>query len=139
MYICKLIKRKTDDEPARFCNCFVRQLLTKQVTYQQKLQSFSFFVGALRTVSYTHLDVYKRQILPLSIFIFLWLNDTGAYCIGSLIGKHRLFERISPKKSWEGSIGGGVVAIGVAFILAHYFPVMSMPEWAGLALSLIHI
>ena len=37
-----------DDEPARFCNCFVRQLLTKQVTYQQKLQSFSFFVGALR-------------------------------------------------------------------------------------------
>ena len=37
----------------------------------------------------------------MSIFIFLWLSDTGAYCVGSLIGKHRLFERISPKKSWE--------------------------------------
>ena len=50
-------------------------------------------------------SVSYNPILPLSIFIFLWLNDTGAYCIGSLIGKHRLFERISPKKSWEGSIG----------------------------------
>ena len=78
-----------------------------------------------------------NPIFPLSIFIFLWLNDTGAYCIGSLIGKHRLFERISPKKSWEGSIGGGVVAIGASFILAHYFPFLSMWEWAGLALTVV--
>lgn len=82
-------------------------------------------------------SISYNPILPLSIFIFLWLNDTGAYCIGSLIGKHRLFERISPKKSWEGSIGGGVVAIGVSFILAHYFPFMSMMEWAGLALVVV--
>lgn len=82
------------------------------------------------TVSY-------NRILPLSIFIFLWLNDTGAYCIGSLIGKHRLFERISPKKSWEGSIGGGIVAIGASFVLAHYFSFMSMWEWAGLALVVV--
>ena len=64
-------------------------------------------------------------------------SDTGAYCIGSLIGKHRLFERISPKKSWEGSIGGGIVAIGSSFILAHYFPFMSMWQWAGLALVVV--
>lgn len=43
-------------------------------------------------------SVSYNPILPLSIFIFLWLSDTGAYCVGSLIGKHRLFERISPKK-----------------------------------------
>ena len=67
----------------------------------------------------------------MAIFIFVWLDDTGAYLVGSLIGKRKLFERISPKKSWEGSIGGGVVAIGVSFILAHYFPFMSMIEWAG--------
>ena len=85
----------------------------------------------------TYSSVSYNSILPLSIFIFLWLNDTGAYCIGSLIGKHRLFERISPKKSWEGSIGGGVVAIGVSFVLAHYFPFMSMWEWAGLALVVV--
>ena len=43
-------------------------------------------------------------LLPLSIFIFLWTNDTGAYLCGSLLGKHKLFPRISPKKSWEGSL-----------------------------------
>ena len=49
---------------------------------------------------------YYYYLLPLSIFIFLWTNDTGAYCTGSLFGKHKLFPRISPAKSWEGSIGG---------------------------------
>ena len=43
-------------------------------------------------------------LLPLSVFIFLWMNDTGAYCSGMLFGKHKLFPRISPAKSWEGSI-----------------------------------
>ena len=65
------------------------------------------------------------------------IRNIAAYCVGSLIGKHRLFERISPKKSWEGSIGGGVVAIGASFILAHYFTIMSMWEWAGLALVVV--
>lgn len=52
----------------------------------------------------------------LTLFILLWLNDTGAYCVGCTIGKHRLFERISPKKSWEGFFGGFFVcvAFGVA-------------------------
>ena len=53
-------------------------------------------------------------MLPLSVFIFLWMNDTGAYCVGSLIGKHKLFPRVSPGKSWEGSIGGGVLVLAVA-------------------------
>ena len=50
-----------------------------------------------------------NYIIPLSIFIFLWTNDTGAYCTGSLIGRHKLFPRVSPAKSWEGSIGGAVL------------------------------
>lgn len=82
-------------------------------------------------------SISYNPILPLSVFIFLWLNDTGAYCFGSLFGKHRLFERISPKKSWEGSVGGGVVAIASAFVLGHFFPVMPMLEWAGLALTVV--
>lgn len=82
-------------------------------------------------------SVSYNPILPLSLFVFIWLNDTGAYCIGSLIGKHRLFERISPKKSWEGSIGGGIVAIASAFVFAHFFPIMPMLEWAGLALIIV--
>ena len=82
-------------------------------------------------------SVSYNPILPLSVFVFIWLSDTGAYCVGSLIGRHRLFERISPKKSWEGSIGGGIVAIGSSFIFAHYFPIMNMAEWAGLALIVV--
>lgn len=82
-------------------------------------------------------SISYNPILPLSVFIFLWLNDTGAYCFGSLFGKHRLFERISPKKSWEGSIGGGVVAIASGFLLGYFFPVMPMLEWAGLALVVV--
>lgn len=78
-----------------------------------------------------------NPILPLSIFIFIWINDTGAYCTGMLFGKHRLFERISPKKSWEGSIGGGVFCIIAAFVLAHFFPFMPTLTWVGLALTVV--
>lgn len=76
-------------------------------------------------------------IMPLSIFIFIWMNDTFAYFTGMLLGKHRLFERISPKKSWEGSIGGCVFCIGAAFVLAHFFPIMSTGLWVGLALVVV--
>lgn len=82
-------------------------------------------------------SVSYNPMLPLSVFIFIWLSDTGAYCVGSLIGKHRLFERISPKKSWEGSIGGGVFAIAASFLLSHYFLFLSVWEWMGLALTVV--
>jgi phosphatidate cytidylyltransferase len=82
-------------------------------------------------------QVQYNPILPLSIFIFTWINDTGAYCTGMLFGKHRLFERISPKKSWEGSIGGGVFSIIAAIVMAHYFPFMSISIWIGLALTVV--
>lgn len=76
-------------------------------------------------------------ILPLSIFAFNWTNDTGAYCTGMLLGKHPLFKRISPKKSWEGSIGGAVFSIAGAFALAHFFPIMSTAAWVGMGLTVV--
>jgi len=66
-------------------------------------------------------------ILPLSVFVFLWTNDTGAYCSGSLFGKHKLFPRISPGKSWEGSIGGGILVLVVAALVG-YFTYQPAPE-----------
>lgn len=78
-----------------------------------------------------------NPILPLSIFIFNWVNDTGAYCTGMLFGKHRLFERISPKKSWEGSIGGAVFSIIAAIVLAHFFTFLSTGIWIGLGLTVV--
>lgn len=82
-------------------------------------------------------NVQYNPILPLSIFIFTWINDTGAYCTGMLFGKHRLFERISPKKSWEGSIGGGIFSVIAAVVMAHFFPFMSLGVWIGLALTIV--
>jgi phosphatidate cytidylyltransferase len=57
-------------------------------------------------------------LLPLSIFVFLWMNDTGAYCTGSLLGRHKLFPRVSPGKSWEGSIGGAIIVVLVAVLMS---------------------
>ena len=82
--------------------------------------------------------------VPLSVFVFLWINDTGAYLCGSLLGKHKLFPRISPGKSWEGSIGGGIlvviVAILVWYLLEQYDQNalgLSAIEWAGLGLVIV--
>lgn len=81
--------------------------------------------------------VAYNYILPLSVFIFLWSSDTGAYCFGSLFGRHKLFPRISPHKSWEGSVGGGLTALAAS--LAISFVDASLPawQWAGLALVVV--
>lgn len=78
-----------------------------------------------------------NSILPLSVFTFLWLNDTGAYCFGTLLGKHRLFERISPKKSWEGSIGGGLLTVAASIVYANLFSFLNIWQWIGLALVIV--
>lgn len=78
-----------------------------------------------------------NAILPLSVFIFNWSNDTGAYCTGMLFGRHRLFERISPKKSWEGSVGGGIISVIVSLVMGHFFPFLSTLQWVGFALVVV--
>ena len=93
-----------------------------------------------------------NTLLPLSVFIFLWVNDSGAYCVGSLLGRHKLFPRISPGKSWEGSIGGALFVLLAAFAIGwldnmqvadldHTLPfsrgMLSIPEWAGLGLTVV--
>ena len=90
------------------------------------------------------MGIHYTWTVPLSVFVFLWINDTGAYLCGSLLGKHKLFPRISPGKSWEGSIGGGILVILVA-ILVWYLseqygenPLgLSAIEWAGLGLTVV--
>lgn len=88
--------------------------------------------------------VVYTSLMPLCVFVFLWINDSGAYCCGSLLGRHKLFPRISPGKSWEGSVGGAVfvvaAAVGIWYVaekygmndlqLEHY-------EWVGLGLVVV--
>ena len=73
-------------------------------------------------------------LYPLAVFLFIWTNDTFAYLVGIAIGRHRLFERISPKKSWEGAIGGVVFSLILAIVLSHYYTQLSGVEWMGFAL-----
>jgi phosphatidate cytidylyltransferase len=62
-------------------------------------------------------------------FILLWSNDTGAYLTGVTMGRHRLWERISPRKSWEGFAGGFLLTALAAFIIAPWIGVTGRPEW----------
>lgn len=84
------------------------------------------------------------MLVPLCLFIFLWVNDSGAYCTGSLIGKHKLFPRISPGKTWEGSIGGGVLVLIVAGVIGYLANrdqsnphLLSIAGWIGLGLVVV--
>jgi phosphatidate cytidylyltransferase len=73
----------------------------------------------------------------LGFFLILWLNDTAAYLVGSAIGKHHLFARISPKKTWEGSIGGALFALIAAWLLSDYFEVLVLWQWLAIALIIV--
>ena len=85
-------------------------------------------------------DIHYYYLLPLSVFIFLWTNDTGAYCTGSLLGKHKLFPRISPAKSWEGSIGGALFVLIAAAVVGYLesqsnaLSGLTIVQWLGLGL-----
>lgn len=67
--------------------------------------------------------------LLLALFITLWVNDTGAYITGMLFGKHKLFERVSPKKTWEGFIGGAVFALISGYVLSRFITDISLWQW----------
>lgn len=83
-------------------------------------------------------------VWPLSVFILLWVSDAGAYCCGSLFGRHKLFPRVSPHKTWEGSLGGGLLAVMVSQVLAGAFgtpllpdPVANRLAWVGMAVVVV--
>ncbi|MGE0770847.1 MAG: phosphatidate cytidylyltransferase [Cyclobacteriaceae bacterium] len=79
---------------------------------------------------------YNYEIIFGCLFI-LWASDTGAYFAGTLFGKRKLFERISPKKSWEGFLGGAVLATVFAYLFATYFQSLQPWQWYGIAAIII--
>ncbi|MFZ4547203.1 MAG: phosphatidate cytidylyltransferase [Bacteroidales bacterium] len=79
----------------------------------------------------------KHYGIVLGFLIILWLNDTGAYLVGSRIGKHKLFERISPGKTWEGSAGGAFFAILAAYGLSFVFVQLEDEQWMVLAVIIV--
>jgi phosphatidate cytidylyltransferase len=73
----------------------------------------------------------------IGLFVLTWSSDVFAYLAGSLFGKHRLFERVSPGKSWEGSIGGFVFALIAAYVLSLFFSEISLTNWMILAVIIV--
>ena len=114
--------------------------------------SFMAFLYISLPMSMTHYLLFISSpdgmlytwIVLLSVFIFLWVSDSGAYLIGSLFGRHRLFPSVSPKKSWEGSIGGGLLAMCVSQLIASFSDVMNSEStlqnhllWLGLSVVVV--
>lgn len=67
--------------------------------------------------------------LLIALFSLIWIYDSGAYLVGVSIGRHRLFERISPKKSWEGAIGGTIIAIIASYFISGFVPEIKLVHW----------
>jgi phosphatidate cytidylyltransferase len=89
---------------------------------------------ALLNLAIFYDNSYNYEIILGSLFM-LWASDTGAYFAGKNFGRRKLFERVSPKKTWEGSLGGTIAAVSVGIVLSYYFT--SMPVWKWIAISLI--
>lgn len=69
----------------------------------------------------------------LGMIFFIWINDTGAYLVGSFIGKHKMYERISPGKTWEGTAGGIILAFAFSFLMVKIFPQLELQDWMVIA------
>ena len=75
---------------------------------------------------------YDYEII-LGFFIITWIYDTIAYISGVSYGRHKLFKRISPLKSWEGFFTGAIFAVGTAFILSKYLTELNKVQWIIMA------
>ena len=117
----------------------VVQLYRPQQNAVRSLQR-SFFALVYVAVPIALLNTIAAITAPrllLAIFVFIWVNDTGAFLTGITLGRHRLFERISPKKSWEGFFGGLAACVLVALATNRwcneFFQVPELTTWVGLS------
>ena len=109
----------------------------------KKMASFAFASLALLSLP-TSMMVFMYQFnlfgnmagakLLLLVFALLWVNDTFAYLTGRLLGKHKLFVRVSPGKTIEGSLGGLLFTIGGVMLFSHYVPWLPMRTAIGLGI-----
>lgn len=87
------------------------------------------FTGILKTEYHAH--------LLLGVLILQWASDTGQYLFGMTLGKNKLFERISPKKSWEGFIGGFFFCVGIGYVISLFFDELNAQQWMIVAALIV--
>lgn len=127
---------------------FIRELYTKDERAVRTI-AYTFFAQIYIALPFMFLSrlgfprdttglITYDPTLIMAFFFLIWASDTGAYLVGSVFGKHRLFERISPKKSWEGFFGGLIMALGFAIGIYYLFPTeLNMLQWIGFALTTV--
>jgi phosphatidate cytidylyltransferase len=91
----------------------------------------TFPISLLPHLAYMNGEFNGKVVL--GVLVLIWMSDTGAYLFGVTLGHHRMFERISPKKTWEGFFGGLLVAMGASFLLGRYFNFFETHTWAVIA------
>lgn len=132
--------------------CYVVFMLVSEL-YQKKEDplthlAFAFLgqcyialpISVLNFIAFQHNSTEQFIYLPVlifSLFVFIWINDTGAFLVGITCGKHRLFERISPKKSWEGFFGGLAFTIASAWVFAWIEPGIPTIHWIGISIVVV--
>ncbi|MES2278400.1 MAG: phosphatidate cytidylyltransferase [Bacteroidota bacterium] len=125
--------------PVTLSGIFIQELFKKSAT---PFHNIAFtFLGLLFTImpfTFFHAMAYVQGSfnfhVPLGFFVMLWANDTGAYLSGRAFGKTKLFERHSPKKTWEGFIGGLLIAGVAGYVLSIYYTELDWKQWVSIAL-----
>lgn len=94
-----------------------------------------------KSYTFNHLtNTWYRDLAPynphyvLGIILLIWASDSGAYLVGSLVGKNKLYERISPGKTWEGSLGAAILNIGCAWVISVWYPELAFKHWIVISL-----
>ncbi len=90
----------------------------------------------LTVLAFIQNETYDPNIVLGCLFL-LWASDSGAYFAGTKFGKTKLFERVSPKKSWEGSVGGLIAAMGVAYIISLYYTNYAPWQWFSIGFIIV--
>ena len=129
---------------AVFILIFFMELFRKSATPLQNIATtllgilyISVPFSLLISIANNRLTELPFAYLPIFFFIIIWVYDTFAYLVGIKFGKNRICERISPKKSWEGAIGGLFFTLLLAIILSFYFPFLTTLEWIGFATIIV--
>ena len=107
--------------------------LTEKGRINKAFHSFGSILYISLPIAMLMLMREKSLVLPLGLILLIWINDTMAYIVGSFIGKTP-FSKISPKKTWEGTVGGAILTIIAAAIWGFYSPYYNMQDWIVLSL-----